>query len=372
MRYLLFWSSLGLFPPPLAMSTRPRKRVRRAINCEPCRQSKLKCDRNRPCSSCVLRDTTQNCFQDNPPLQSTSSTTAIDPLLELSSLKHSIRQLEEYLFPTPANPSSGLYSGPTSTATHLANSSKKPTLEPPAQNPPPPTNPYDQDILDLLPPLSAIDTVIAYHFDYCTWGKRLIYPSTFHANWKRYKNGDWPDRVMLGMVCVILAITVQFLPRNHRFVEEYTVDCTREELGVKYYDIMLTVLSRRDNSRQPRSYSLDLVELYLIRCHFHTICGIDMEESWVLRGQVVSMCLAMGLHRDPSKWKMTEEVADRRRWIWWNLMMVDRYVSLPLFLFFSFISSFVDHNLSCLAAPPPLPFITLTPKFPRPSPTPPF
>ncbi|KAF9649320.1 hypothetical protein BDM02DRAFT_3082401, partial [Thelephora ganbajun] len=35
--------------------TRPAKRTRKAINCEPCRSSKLKCDRNRPCSSCVLR-----------------------------------------------------------------------------------------------------------------------------------------------------------------------------------------------------------------------------------------------------------------------------------------------------------------------------
>ncbi|KAI0733456.1 hypothetical protein C8Q72DRAFT_754676, partial [Fomitopsis betulina] len=33
----------------------PPKRARKAINCEPCRNSKLKCDRNRPCSSCVLR-----------------------------------------------------------------------------------------------------------------------------------------------------------------------------------------------------------------------------------------------------------------------------------------------------------------------------
>ncbi|KAF8900013.1 hypothetical protein CPB85DRAFT_1228869 [Mucidula mucida] len=34
---------------------RPQKRARKAINCEPCRNSKLKCDRSRPCSSCVLR-----------------------------------------------------------------------------------------------------------------------------------------------------------------------------------------------------------------------------------------------------------------------------------------------------------------------------
>ncbi|OBZ71773.1 hypothetical protein A0H81_08203 [Grifola frondosa] len=41
----------------------PPKRARKAINCEPCRNSKLKCDRNRPCSSCVLRGTTAQCYQ---------------------------------------------------------------------------------------------------------------------------------------------------------------------------------------------------------------------------------------------------------------------------------------------------------------------
>lgn len=61
----------------------PAKRARKAINCEPCRNSKLKCDRSvssfpstvhtrrltqcrtcrgRPCSSCVLRGNPLSCF----------------------------------------------------------------------------------------------------------------------------------------------------------------------------------------------------------------------------------------------------------------------------------------------------------------------
>src|SRR5260370_10776189 len=31
---------------------------------DPCRASKLKCDRGRPCSGCVLRDTTALCYPD--------------------------------------------------------------------------------------------------------------------------------------------------------------------------------------------------------------------------------------------------------------------------------------------------------------------
>jgi hypothetical protein len=69
-------SSRPRSPPSLrttadSADSRPHKRARKAINCEPCRNSKLKCDRfvysvlhspkltfvlrNRPCSSCVLR-----------------------------------------------------------------------------------------------------------------------------------------------------------------------------------------------------------------------------------------------------------------------------------------------------------------------------
>lgn len=44
----------------------PAKRSRKAINCEPCRASKLKCDRARPCSSCVLRGTAAACYADKP------------------------------------------------------------------------------------------------------------------------------------------------------------------------------------------------------------------------------------------------------------------------------------------------------------------
>lgn len=44
---------------------RPPKRSRKAINCDPCRASKLKCDRGRPCSGCVLRGTTAQCYPDS-------------------------------------------------------------------------------------------------------------------------------------------------------------------------------------------------------------------------------------------------------------------------------------------------------------------
>ncbi|KZT74513.1 hypothetical protein DAEQUDRAFT_720690 [Daedalea quercina L-15889] len=76
----------------------PTKRARKAINCEPCRNSKLKCDRNRPCSSCVLRGTTSQCYQgqDSAPTNQ-DEPRPLDPLSEISRIRQSLVQLESYI-----------------------------------------------------------------------------------------------------------------------------------------------------------------------------------------------------------------------------------------------------------------------------------
>jgi hypothetical protein len=51
----------------------------------------------------------------------------------------------------------------------------------------------------------------------------------------------------------------------------------------------------------------------------------DSEELWHVKGELVNIATAMGLHRDPGK-EMPCEVAERRRWAWWNVIIIERYV----------------------------------------------
>lgn len=53
-------------------------RRRRTLVCEPCRQSKLRCDRNHPCSNC-LRSKTKSCSYLHPPPQQRSGPAEIPP-----------------------------------------------------------------------------------------------------------------------------------------------------------------------------------------------------------------------------------------------------------------------------------------------------
>ncbi|KAJ7477152.1 fungal-specific transcription factor domain-containing protein [Mycena galericulata] len=359
---------------------RPTKRARKAINCEPCRNSKLKCDRNRPCSSCVLRGTTTMCYQDSRGHEGGEygvrgdDHQRIDPAQEIARLRHSISLLEAYVFPThqrayaaarrgsevsavipkkeavdldiseklhpPTAPGmlgsqgqGGLYAGPTSAATHLLlshpdsrgseDSDSRQASQDRSSDDLAGTmsHEYDRDLLAVLPSVDIIDGLITYYFEYCNWIYRHVNQVSFLHHWERYKNGSSPDRTILATACAIMANATYYLPPQHRLLEAYPE--THEELGLKYFDVSTTALHRRQ--ADTKTYSLDLIELLLIRCHYLTTSKRDSEEIWHAKGEIVTIGTAMGLHRDPGKWKMHRDVAERRRWAWWHIVLLERW-----------------------------------------------
>ncbi|KAF5393578.1 hypothetical protein D9757_000398 [Collybiopsis confluens] len=375
---------------------RPQKRARKAINCEPCRNSKLKCDRNRPCSSCVLRGTSAMCYQDGRGPESESYVRGddhhharIDPTAEIARLRHSITLLETYIFPhnrssnvqgpptsthrrpsesivpkkepveadvnsaTSQNAAStapgilgskvqgGLFAGPTSVALHLLNdgtrgseddsSSRHPSqdrLSNPTQdaldettNDFPATLEYDRDLLAMLPNVEIIDGLIEYYFEYCNWIYRHVNQLAFVQNWHRFKSGFNSDRITLSTACVIMAVATHYLPPQHHLLDSLTE--THEQLGQKFFEVSTQALQRKQ--QEAKSYSLDLVELFLIRTHYLNMQKNDSEEVWHIRGELITIGTAMGLHRDPGKWRMHRDVAERRRWAWWHIVLLDRW-----------------------------------------------
>ncbi|KAF5333453.1 hypothetical protein D9611_002362 [Ephemerocybe angulata] len=359
----------------------PTKRARKAINCEPCRNSKLKCDRNRPCSSCVLRGTSAMCYQDGRLVEGSDpqgrgddhSFTRVDPAQEIARLRHSISLLEAYVFPAHRNQSQphrrtaesaslitpkkenglgegsgdgkaaapgmlgsqvqgGLYAGPTSAATHLLindsqrggdsdESESRHHSQDRTLDDFPGTVEYDRDLLAMLPNLDVVDGLITHYFDYCNWIYRHINQPNFIAQWERFKTGTSADRIILATACAMMGIAVHYLPQRDPLLEHFHE--SHEELGQRFYQVSSTALQRRLS--ETRAYSLELVELLLCRCHFLTLSKTDSEEIWHVRGELVTIGMAMGLHRDPGKWKMHRDVAERRRWAWWHIILLERW-----------------------------------------------
>jgi hypothetical protein len=182
-----------------------------------------------------------------------------------------------------------------------------------------PTHDGDYDLRKELPHTSVIDGFVDFYFEYCNWVYRHVNFPAFMAAWARYKSGG-ADRIVLATVCIIMAVTLHYLPAGHELLRALPSDT--EDLGAHFYNIMRLALQRRQV--ESRAYTLELVELHLIRTHYLMLSKLDSEEIWHVKGELVNIATAMGLHRDPGK-EMPLQVAERRRWAWWHVILLERY-----------------------------------------------
>ncbi|KAF8900014.1 fungal-specific transcription factor domain-containing protein [Mucidula mucida] len=226
----------------------------------------------------------------------------------------------------------GLYAGPTSAALHLLGESalradsdtadsRHGSVDRGVEDFPVLPPEYDRDLLAMLPSLDVIDGLISFYFEYCNWIYRHVNEQSFNAQWARFKSGNSADRLVLSTASVLMAISVHYLPINHPLVEQFTE--SHEEQGNKFFEVSQMALQRRQH--ETKKYSIELVELLLTQCHYLTLAKSDTELVWTVRGELVSIATALGLHRDPGKFNMHRDTAERRRWAWWHIILLERW-----------------------------------------------
>jgi hypothetical protein len=224
----------------------------------------------------------------------------------------------------PRTGDGGMYAGPTSAATHFSSLKSDDDDSQSVISDSSPENQYpflrDFDLLAMLPEAYIIDGLLSHYFESCQWENQHLHHHTFAHAWARFTSNVASDQLVLATVFVVLAIAVQFLPPRHRLLKSLPESAS--ELSENYYIIGCTALQRYRTER--RTYSLELIELLLLRTHYLTITKDQCEDLWAIRGELLSTTIAMGLHRDPGKWKMSRDVAERRRWAWWNIMLTER------------------------------------------------
>ncbi|KAL5636973.1 hypothetical protein ACGC1H_000823 [Rhizoctonia solani] len=375
-------------------SQRPPKRSRKAINCDPCRASKLKCDRGRPCSGCVLRGTTALCYPDSGPAEHglpaqingpdipTDSHTNGDPYAEIARMRQSLAALEGLLArngispqgnsrssstrpvynhtavdvngrntpsqvgstPSPDGPTTdstamevGMYVGPTSAASPLL--SFRHMLQPngvfEGGTVPTETSPDESgaascsldvqqnlDLLAKLPDVPIVDGLLRHYFENCTWLNKCLNEPSLQTSWTRFKVSTCTDQLTVSILFAVLAVSLLYLPRNHPLLTQLGGNANM--LSEEYFQ-NCTVALDRHRATGPKVPTMELVELHLLRASYLSISKVDCEEIWTIKGEVMSIALSLGLHRDPGKWKLSKEQMERRRWAWWNVLQLERW-----------------------------------------------
>lgn len=211
----------------------------------------------------------------------------------------------------------------------------------------------DDDLLAQLPAIATIDILVSHYTSFCNWMYRHVHPPSLIRSWRRFKEQARAGRITLATLACVMAVAVRYLPEDDPLLRSGALGtgtgsgptaagATREEVGERFYAVACEALARyRAESRG--ALSIELVELLLVRTHYLTLSKSESEAIWAIRGELVCAGTALGLHRDPGRFNgpghaykggngsggkpkgMSRETAERRRWAWWHIILLERW-----------------------------------------------
>ena len=212
--------------------------------------------------------------------------------------------------------------------------------------------------------MHTVDALLDYYFEYCNWVYRHVNQAAFLLAWQKFKTGHSSSRLTLATAAALSALVIRYLPPGHGLLDSLPTtvqsESSYDELSTQYYNTMKLALQRYKDENNP--YTLEFVELQLVRCHYLTFTKTSPEEIWSVRGELVTVGTAMGLHRDPGRNRYSRETAERRRWAWWHIILLERLVDWTHAR--AYVRSFLTRSEGgkhlCLVGPSPSHPITST------------
>ncbi|KAG9011136.1 hypothetical protein FRB90_007456 [Tulasnella sp. 427] len=352
---------------------RATKRSRKAINCEPCRASKLKCDRGRPCSGCILRGTISLCYADGGPVHPSDDKDSefasrinprIDPRAEITRIRNSLLVIENHINRTSPGASSnasnapGLLRSESSSDEGGSGHSRRGSLEAisnsnvifgGSQSISSPSETGSGGLVLKLPddPVPGPDSP----------DKEVEVP------------GGVSSTPFIGSTSIASSLRILSAfdcegPGNAGDVSIFDLqdkgdrNAAAEEALTQQIEHLLSALPKPSSSDASTSTSPavttvsadDLIAHYFADC-FSELIG-DAEKIWQLRGRLVSLALELGLHRDPGRWAAISDMdRERRREAWWNMLWVERPSSIQNLHFDTTFPSDVISSPSAYSSP---------------------
>ncbi|KAL4805561.1 fungal-specific transcription factor domain-containing protein [Aspergillus unguis] len=324
--------------------------ARAIISCTFCRQKKLRCDRLRPCSSCVKRGL--DCAYVNPAPPRPRNV----PNRSARRLNQRVKELEDLvnvLAKAKASPKSNqaneqktsdteeattrslgrIQIGETCTTyvsgahwASLQNSIAE--IREHLDQDQSPQTPSDEgpalllglcplagkdDFLAIIPPKTVADRLVARFFSSMEPGSIIVHRPTFQ---KEY-NCFWtqPQDVSLAWLSMFFGILYLAIRLHQRSEGDPTDGIDDPEQACNDYRLNAAYCLIKDRYTTPSKYT---IEALLIYAHCEYFRSVDAQhENWVLFGVIMRLALHMGLHRDGSRYPgISCFEAEMRRRIW--------------------------------------------------------
>ncbi|TVY14500.1 Fusarisetin A cluster transcription factor fsa6 [Lachnellula arida] len=332
------------------LASTPPKRNRTQLSCTPCRHAKLKCDRVSPCSQCLKRDRPAACVFPEPTQRKRPVVSMRDRVRHLEGL------VKGALAAAPPSENEGEASGQVLTnsdesryvgSTHWtailedieevkdyfadAGDDKDPEEEVVSYTMltfNPHSSISKEELVGRLPEKNVVDGLVRKHFNGHSPSLHLIHKPTFQKEYKSFwaAPNDAPI-IWIGLIYAMMALAV-FSSLSAKETPIEIRDTPMET--IRYYRNCCMQALLLSHYTKPGPCTIETLILYM-EGEF-LMSKDDQVHLYLLIGNIVRLCLRMGLHRDTTKvgGNITPFQAEMRRRVWHHLGQIDLLASFQI------------------------------------------
>lgn len=308
----------------------PKRRPRKPLNCDPCRHSKLKCDRQLPCNTCLKRGWEDSCAYGSnftgPRGRRRTRISNIEPVAQYTEprLDNFVSEPQPQIHVEANEAASRLSQSPEPIQERWDCILRRPLVErrpagPDSQRPTVtlslgPTVPI-QELLAMLPPASVTEYLVVRYFGTLSSIFHIIHGPTFQKQFLAFVEA--PEKTSLSWLALlfaILALTLETVKPDDAGLNLLWQDTSfprdLRDLSQKFRNAAMMSLSQDQFLVR---HDIDTLEALLILVYMISH-NEGPEYAWALLGTALNIATALRCHTDAPISNYIERERYRRCW----------------------------------------------------------
>lgn len=301
----------------VGQSPRSLRRKRKTINCEPCRRSKLRCDRQHPCGSCKRRKRELSCFFE------------VNPDAYQTPTRPRTLTISSFSGPPPDPSVSDTVQEPPGSS-HWDTVLERPapeqyddTLSPLSMGP----RMSFQEILDTLPPRPCCDYLVSHFFTNIAALFPILHGPTFQKQYIAFM--EQPQDVDLAWLALLFALCSLVLntmdasdSRLAYLWSNLPFDLAQPTTGPVSRRLLQTAMSCLFQDQFLTRHKFSTFEALLMVIYSTSHNG-SVDQGWALLGMALNMGIALRCNTDDQSLGPVE--SERRRRCWAGMLTLHTY-----------------------------------------------
>ncbi|OAL46277.1 hypothetical protein IQ07DRAFT_575326 [Pyrenochaeta sp. DS3sAY3a] len=327
--------------PTLGQPTRPLRRRRNPLNCNQCRQSKLRCDREVPCTTCKRRHRSADCSYSANIKNHADQISVPTTVNSIASSPHIVNSLET----SPGDqPQLSINARSAESDSRLDTTLQRPMLDQYDFGATPdmlsfgslgPNIPMEE-LISTLPPKSCCDYLVAHYFTYISPLFHILHGPTFQREYAAFwQDPSSVDLSWLALLFAICSLTLGSLDQSDPGLVNLWPSMTAQssflpqvnDITAYYHRLRKAVTICLSMDHFFVRHKLSTLEALLITIYAITH-NDGADRGWSLLGMALNIAIALRCNIDESSKDSNFLNVERKRRCWAGLLTLHTYQAI--------------------------------------------